>query len=228
MPLIIGLLIVIAIFFAPQWWVQYTFRRYRTPRDDFPGTGAELAQHLITRFALGDIKVEQTDEGNDHYDPIDKAVRLSPSNYGVKSLTAIAVATHEVGHAIQHHRGESLVLLRTRLAILAHTIQRIGAALLVGLPLVMVVVHVPHVGIIMLLAGLLSMGSAVVLHLFTLPVEIDASFHKALPILREGNYVSARDEQAVRRILRAAAFTYVAAAMGSMLNLWRWLALLRR
>ena len=228
MPLLLVILLLLAILFLPQWWVQRTFRRYQSPRDDIPGTGAELAQHLITRFELGEIKVEQTTEGNDHFSPVERAVRLSPSNFNMKSLTAIAVAAHEVGHAIQHQRGEALIQLRTRLALFAHTTQRLGAVLLVGVPLIMVVVRAPSLGILLGVAGLLSMGSAVVLHLITLPVEIDASFNKALPILRDGNYIQAQDEVAVQRILRAAAYTYVAGALGSLLNLWRWLALLRR
>lgn len=228
MPILLAILIILAIFFLPQWWVQRTFRRYRIPRDDIPGTGAELAQHLITRFELGDIKVEQTTEGNDHFSPTECAVRLSPSNYSVKSLTAIAVAAHEVGHAIQHHRGETLIQLRTRLALLAHTTQRIGAALLIGVPLIMILVRAPSLGILFGVAGILSMGSAAILHLITLPVEIDASFHKALPILRQGNYIQPQDDIAVQRILRAAAYTYVAGALGSLLNLGRWLTLLRR
>jgi uncharacterized protein len=228
MPILLLILILLAIFFLPQWWVNYTLRRYRTPREDIPGTGAELAQHLIQRFELGDIKVEQTTEGNDHFSPLERAVRLSPSNYHVKSLTAIAVAAHEVGHAIQHHRGETLIQLRTRMAGFAHTGQRLGAALMFGIPVIMLVTRAPSLGMLLAVAGLLSMGSAVLLHLITLPVEIDASFHKALPILRQGNYIQAQDELAVQRILRAAAYTYVAGALASLLNLGRWLALLRR
>jgi Zn-dependent membrane protease YugP len=77
-------------------------------------------------------------------------------------------------------------------------------------------------------AGIASMGAAAIVHLVTLPVELDASFGKALPILSRGNYISAKDEAAVRRILRAAALTYVAASLASLLNVWRWIALLRR
>jgi len=228
MPILFAILLVLIIFFAPQWWVRYTFRRYKTPRADFPGTGGELAQHLIERFALTEVKVEQTKEGDDHYDPVAKMVRLSPSHYSIKSLTAIAVAAHEVGHAIQHHRQEPLLSLRSRLAIVAHTLQRIAAGMLIALPVLTLLTRSPGLGLLMLVMGITSMGSAVLLHLITLPVEIDASFNKALPILREGNYINAADEQAARRILRAAALTYVAGAMASILNLWRWLALLRR
>ena len=228
MPILIAIVVLLAIFFAPQLWVRYTLRRYKTPREDFPGTGGELAQHLIERFELTAVKVEQTKEGEDHYDPVAKMVRLSPSHYGVKSLTAIAVAAHEVGHAIQHHRQEPLLNLRSRLAVIAHHLQRGAAIMLIAMPVLTLLTRSPALGLIMLILGITSMGSAVVLHFITLPVEIDASFNKALPILREGNYINAQDEKAARRVLRAAALTYVAAAMASLLNLWRWLALLRR
>ena len=224
---LVVILLILALVFGPQLWASYTFKRYAAPREDIPGNGGELARHLLDRFDMPHVKVEKAGEGEDHYDPTDKAVRLSPSYFEQNSLTAVAVAAHEVGHAIQHHREEPLLALRSRLAVIAMLVQKVGAAAVVGIPIVAAVTRMPMSGAALFLVGIASMGTAVVLHLVTLPVEVDASFGKALPILRQG-YIKPGDEAAVKRILRAAAFTYLAASLASLLNLWRWIAILRR
>ena len=97
--LVIGLIIV-AVIFGPGIWVQRVLARYSEPADRYSGTGAELARHLLDKNGLQSVKVEQTREG-DHYDPGDKAGRLTPDKFDGRSLTAITVAAHEVGHALQ-------------------------------------------------------------------------------------------------------------------------------
>lgn len=227
MPYLIVILLLVVLLFGPQWWAQTTFRRYARPQAHIPGSGAELARHLLDRFEMTTVSVEKTEAGNDHYDPQVRCVRLSPNNYDQNSLTAVAVAAHEVGHAIQHHRGEALLKLRTRLIQVASLAQKLGAAALVVMPLAALVTRAPSTGLMLLVAGIGSMFLASIVHLVTLPVELDASFNKALPILREG-YVSKEDEPKVRKILRAAALTYLAGSLASLLNLWRWIAILRR
>ncbi len=227
MPYIIAILILLALLFGPQWWAQYTFRRYAKPLERIPGNGAELARHLLDRYEMQAVKVEKTNANNDHYDPRSRSVRLSPSNHDFNSLTAVAVAAHEVGHAIQHQRGEFLLSLRTRLIQVAAVAQKIGAAALVVMPVAALITRTPATGLALLIAGVGSMFLAALVHMVTLPVELDASFNKALPILREG-YISQSDEPRVRKILRAAAFTYLAGSLASLLNLWRWIAILRR
>ena len=221
-------IVILAIVFGPQWWASYTFKRYANPSDSIPGTGGELARHLLNRFDMKDVKVEKTKPGGDHYDPATKTVRLSPDNFDQKSLTAVAVAAHEVGHAIQHHRNESQLELRTRLIGFAQKAQQLGAAAMIIMPIIMAITRSPHTGLLMIIIGLISMISATLVHLVTLPVEFDASFGKALPILKQGNYIKPDDEKAVNQILKAAAFTYVAASLASLLNIWRWIVLLRR
>lgn len=227
MPYLILILLLVLLVFGPQWWAQYTFRRYAKPLSRIPGNGGELARHLLDRFEMQAVEVEKTEPGNDHYDPQSRTVRLSPANYEQNSLTAIAVAAHEVGHAIQHQRGEALLSLRSRLVFVAAAAQKLGAAALVIMPIAAVLTRAPSTGMLLLLAGVGSMFLATLVHLVTLPVELDASFNKALPILRSG-YVSPEDEPVVRKILRAAAFTYLAGSLASLLNLWRWIAILRR
>jgi len=227
MPYLILIILIVGLVFGPQAWAQWTFRRHGGNRNDIPGTGAELASHLLKRMNITDVGVEQTDKG-DHYDPQARMVRLSADNHNGRSLTAVAVAAHEVGHAIQHHRKEKLLDTRTRLIRTAQLAQQLGAVLMFAIPVITALTRVPQSGLLLFLAGLASMGMATLVHLVTLPVEWDASFRKALPLLSHGSYISAQDEKAVRQILRAAAFTYVAASLASLLNLARWFALLRR
>ena len=228
MGIVLVLLVLLLLIFGPQWWATYTFRRYAGVLPRLPGSGGELARHLLDRFGMPDVPVETGEQGSDHYDPERRVVCLGTQNYHDKSLTAVAVAAHEVGHAIQHHRNESKLALRTRLVKLAATTQQVGAGAMFLLPVVMLVTRVPATGLVMAVIGLASMGIATLVHLVTLPVEFDASFGKALPILKQGQYIEPGDLPAVQRVLRAAAFTYVAGSLASLLNLARWFAFLRR
>lgn len=219
-------LIVLAVVFGPSLWAKRVLRRHSRTRDDYPGTGGELARHLLDRHGLQGVGVETTEQG-DHYDPAAKVVRLSPENHRGRSLTAVTVAAHEVGHALQDHAGYAPLHMRTRLVRFARVAEKLGALLLIVMPLAALLTRAPQGGLLMLLAGLLSFGVAVVVHLVTLPVEFDASFSRALPMLNEG-YIPRQDRSAARRILTACALTYVAGSLASVLNLWRWLAILRR
>jgi Zn-dependent membrane protease YugP len=228
MHFVVILVFFLLLIFAPQWWAKYTFRRYARELPRIPGTGGELARHLLDRFGMSDVVVEKTENAGDHYDPERRVVCLSPDNYDSKSLTAVAVAAHEVGHAIQHRRKEPKLLLRHSLVKLAQRAQQLGAGAMLVLPIVMAITRAPSAGLVMAAIGLGSMASATLVHLVTLPVELDASYGKALPILKSGNYIEPQDEIAVTRVLRAAALTYVASSLASLLNLARWLAFLRR
>lgn len=217
---------VLLLVFGPRFWARHVLQRYSQQDEQIPGTGAELARHLLTRYGVTDVMVEQTESG-DHYDPLSKTVRLSKQNYDTKSLTAIAVAAHETGHALQHHRGESLLELRTRLVYLSQFAEKAGAAAMLAIPIVAGITRAPSIGLLMALIGFISLGLSVIVHLITLPVEWDASFNKALPVLMEGNYIEPDQLKATHTILKACALTYVASSLASLLNLWRWLAILK-
>jgi hypothetical protein len=202
--------------------------KYSAERDSLPGTGGELAQHLISRFQLDGILLEETDDFKDHFDPSAKTVRLGATNFHGKSLTAIAVAAHEVGHAIQFHRQEKIFELRKQYLPRAQALNKIGIAIMFSIPIIGIFLRAPFaIGIVIALSLLLQLGGALA-YLIILPEEWDASFNKALPILIEGEYVEENDIGKVRIILKAAALTYFAAAMANVLNVGRWFMLLRR
>jgi Zn-dependent membrane protease YugP len=225
--LVLLLIIVALVILGPQLWTRRVFAKHSAPRPDFPGTGGELARHLLNRFDLEHITVEPTEIG-DHYDPVGKAVRLTPAIFEGKSLTAITIAAHEVGHAIQDHLGYQPLAERTKLVRIAQGAEKVGAVLMMGIPIAAAVARTPVASVVVMVAGLATMGISTLVHLVTLPVEWDASFKRALPVLRQGNYLAPEDERGARSILTAAALTYVAASLASLLNLWRWIAFLRR
>ena len=227
MLLVIGVLIVIALIFGPSLWVKFVMRKYSSEKPEMPGTGGELAKHLIERFSLNDVKVEVTELG-DHYDPIEKKVRLSKENYESKSLTAIAIAAHEVGHAIQDQQGDRRLAIRTKMVPIIDKVARLSAVIISLSPVIGIITRHPMPFSLLLLLGLSGFIARMMVHAVTLPIEFDASFSKALPLLREGEYISQSNEKAVGHVLRAAALTYVSAALADILNLGRWIVILMR
>ena len=223
----LGVLIVLAIIFGPSLWVKFVMRRYSTEKPEMPGTGGELAKHLIKRFSLKDVEVETTELG-DHYDPIEKKVRLSREHYESKSLTAVAIAAHEVGHAIQDHQGDRRLATRTKMVPIVNLLARWSVVIISLSPVIGIITRHPIPFSLLLFIGLSGFIARMMMHAVTLPIEFDASFSKALPILREGDYVSQSNEKAVSHVLRAAALTYVSAALADILNLSRWIFILLR
>ena len=228
MPILIALggLLLLALVFGPQLWVKRVLRQHGADRPDLPGTGAELARHLLDEADLQSVTVEKTDLG-DHYDPEAHAVRLLPQHHDGHSVAAVAVAAHEVSHAVQHARGETAFMRRLELIRSLVWVERIAGVVLMLTPIVLIVVRSPALAILQLAAGIALLGIRVVVHATTLPVEFDASFGKALPVLLRGRYLAAGDMQAARGVLKAAAYTYVAAALASLLDVARWFRILR-
>jgi len=227
MALAIFGLIIMAIIFLPGIWVQRVLTRYSHPDDRYSGTGAELARHLLDRYGMRGIKVEETEQG-DHYDPVEKAVRLMPDKFSGRSLTAITVAAHEVGHALQDHKGYKPLRYRTHLVKATRKFEKLGAGILMISPFIGALTRVPGLGLLMFLGGLMTLGTSTLVHLVTLPTEIDASFNRALPMLDENRILISSDRKHARKLLKAAAFTYVSASLMSLLNIARWFAILRR
>jgi Zn-dependent membrane protease YugP len=227
MSIIVFGLIILGVIFLPGLWVQRVLARYAEPDDRYPGTGGELARHLLNKHDMQDVKVEETEKG-DHYDPNDKTVRLTPDKFAGRSLTAITVAAHEVGHALQDKIGYKPLQYRSRLVRATQKFEKVGAAILMLSPFMGALTRAPGLAILMFLGGLLTLGTSTLVHLVTLPTELDASFNRALPMLEQSNILKPVDKRHARKLLKAAALTYVSASLMSLLNIARWFAILRR
>jgi Zn-dependent membrane protease YugP len=227
MAYLLLVLIILLLLLGPKIWVQWVFARYnRMAEPNFPGDGGELARHLLDRFSLAGVSVEATDQ-EDHYDAASKAIRLTQDKMTGKTLTAITTAAHEVGHALQDAANEPMFRMRNRLAAMAVGAQQVGSFLLFAAPVMTLLTHTPAAGLVSVLAAFLVLGTNVVVQTITLPVEIDASYRKALPLLKSG-YLTPQQYVGAERILRAAALTYLASSLAGLLNFWQWMRVIRR
>ena len=198
-------------------WVSYVLKKNNVILPDMPFTGKELGLKLLKENKLDKVLIEPINQV-DHYNPLEKKVRISEDKLHKKSITSIAVVAHEIGHAIQDKENYKPLLLRQKLIEKTIIFQRVGSFLLIiGLPSIFAITKSPF---ITFLAAILIMGclsTNVVIHLITLPVEFDASFKRALPILQK--YVPNENMRQCRSVLRAAAFTYLAQSIVSIFRL---------
>ena len=220
------IIIAIIVLFGPHLWARHVLNRYNR-QEYFSGSGIDLVQLVLVRLNLNEVTVEMTDTG-DHYDPAGKTIRLTKRVCGRKTLTAVVVAAHEVGHAIQDQSGYKPLKTRTRMIGTAQKLERIGAIIMMAVPVLAGVTRAPSVGILMLVGGFATLCIPVLVHLLTLPTEFDASFKRALPMLTSGSYIPPEDIPAARKILIACALTYVASSLIGLINVWRWIQVLRR
>ena len=220
------IIIAIIALFGPHLWARYVLNRYNR-QEYFSGSGIDLARLILERLNLNDVKVEVTDTA-DHYDPSQKTIRLTENTCGRKTLTSVVVAAHEVGHAIQDQAGYKPLKTRTRMIATAQKVERIGAVIMMAIPVLAALTRAPSVGVMMFIGGLGTLCIPVLMHLLTLPTEFDASFKRALPLLSSGEYIPPEDLPAAKKILTACALTYVANSLVGLLNVWRWIRILRR
>lgn len=221
-----AIVLIVIIIYGPSFWVRYVLRKHQKHIESLDGTGSELALHLIERFELSGVQVIKGQKDEDYYDPNNNIVCLSPEVHDGKSLTAVAVAAHEVGHAIQFCKQEPVSQLRKKYLGKAHVIRHYGALFLMASPVIGLIFKVPHLAVLTLIIGLITMIASVLMHVAVLPEEFDASFNKAMPILEEG-YITQEQIPKVRQILKACALTYAAASIADILNLWRWIRFVR-
>ena len=227
MHILILVILLLLLIIGPGIWVKRVMERYHRPPDRYGRSGGETARKLLDSLGLEQVGAEITESG-DHYDPTDKVVRLTEQNYHGKSLTAVTIAAHEVGHALQDAEGFAPLKWRTHLVKWVSPIEKVGAILMMATPLIIGITRLPVAGLLMFLGGLLTLGSAVAVHVLTLPTEMDASFGRAMPLLKKQEVLYPADERHARRLLKAAAMTYVSASLMSLLNIARWWAILRR
>ena len=202
-----------------QWKVRNAFKRYSNVVASRRMTGAQVAQSLLNESGIHDVQVEEVDgDLSDHYDPKDRKVRLSSKNYHGGHLAGLAIAAHEVGHAIQDCSGYFPLHVRTQVLPVASLGDKIG------FPLILAGLFFGASGL--LNWGILFFAAAVLFQIVTLPVEFNAST-RAMTLLAQGGYLSPEEVPGARKVLNAAAMTYVAATAASLMTLLHYILLAR-
>ncbi|KJS20940.1 MAG: peptidase [Clostridiaceae bacterium BRH_c20a] len=196
-----------------QGKVQTTFHKYSKVISKRGITGAETARRILDGYGLHDVQIEMTGgQLSDHYDPRSRKVRLSNDVYRGSSLASLGVAAHEVGHAIQHDTGYAPLHIRNSII----PVTRIGSTLSFPLLLIGLFMGIPSLAQL----GVLLFTGVVLFQIITLPVEFNAS-SRALAILDQEGFLSGEELKGTKKVLDAAALTYVAAALMAALNLLR-------
>lgn len=196
--------------------VNTTFNKYNRVRSMSGMTGAQAAEHILHTAGIYDVSVQHI-SGNltDHYDPRNKVLRLSDSTYGSSSVAAVGVAAHECGHAIQHQKDYAPLSIRSAIVPLAN----FGSFL--AWPLIVIGLFITSsTGSLLINIGILCFSLAVLFQLVTLPVEFNAS-SRAVRILGETGILAQEELKGTKKVLKAAALTYVAGAAVSILQLLR-------
>lgn len=223
--MILFLIIFLILSTAPVIWLNYVFHKNDQILINMPFTGLEFGKLILKDYGLTEVKIEKS-LSVDHYDLLEKKVKVTQERLSKKSLTAISIVCHEIGHAIQHKEKYKALEQRTSLVRNTAWISQIGSSiLLIGIPTILATGYYPLIKVCLLLA-LLSLLIGIIVHLITLEVELDASFNKALPILIEK--VPPEYHDSCKSILRAAAFTYVIGVVRNFVSLrFIWLMLSR-
>ena len=218
-------LLILFFYLSPIIWFNFVFKKNNKILEKMPFNGLEFGEQIIKEKNLSDVVIEGT-KGGDHYDPNEKKVRVKQERLDNKSITAISVVCHEIGHAIQHN--ENYKPLERRQILVKNTawISKLGGGILyIGLPTLFATGSFPLIRVCLILV-IFTIIINVLIHLVTLDVEIDASFNRALPILREK--VPSQYHEKCRSVLRAAAYTYVIGALRSVISLrYIWLLIMR-
>lgn len=214
-----GFVIVAAIIsLAAQSFVQSNYSKYSKVRTLENLTGADVARRILSLKGINDVDVVQSSGGtlSDHYDPTKKIVALSPKVYSEPSIASVSVAAHEVGHAIQHAEGYAFISLRNKILPAA-----IIASKFSMLP-IMMGFFLPN-GEVLIKAGVALLGVMALFQLVTLPVEFDAS-RRAVKILETERILDSGELAGSKKMLTAAALTYVAALLSTILSMLRFLS----
>jgi len=211
-----------------QFMVKSTFAKYSKVPCSKGITGTDAAALLLRTNNINDVKVEPVGGSlTDHYSPSDKKLRLSEPVYNSTSISAVGVAAHEAGHAIQHATHWSPLGLRSTLVPMANIGSRFGPWLaIIGLAIPASSSY-SGIGPLLLNIGIILFSGAVLFYVITLPVEFNAS-HRAITVLRANNVLNEKELNGVKKVLTAAALTYVASALTAIASLLRLLLLARR
>lgn len=219
-PTYILVIIGAVICLAASAKVKSTFNKYNRVRSMSGMTGAQAAERILRAAGIYDVSVQHVSgDLTDHYDPRSKVLRLSDSTYGSASVAAVGVAAHECGHAIQHQKSYAPLTIRGAIVPVAN----FGS--MAAWPLIIVGMFISsHTGALLINIGIICFSLAVLFQLVTLPVEFDAS-RRAVHILGETGILDSQELKYTRKVLGAAALTYVAGAAAAILQLLRLLIL---
>lgn len=215
--LLIGMMILAS--FASMR-VSSTFSKFSNTPSMSGLTGREVAQLILNRQGINDVTIQPVaGHLSDHYDPRTKTVRLSENVYNSNSISAISVAAHEVGHAIQHHESYFFLTFRSALApVVSFTSNFVMILILAGIFLQFFALA--KIGVILY-------ALAVLFHIITLPVEYDAS-RRAKDLMEDYRVISPEEKGGVKKVLGAAALTYVASTLVAIVQLLRFVSMVNR
>lgn len=207
---------LILIAFGLSMWASFrvrgTFNRWSQVPVQSGMTGYEAARRMLDAEGLYDVPIEPVPGAlTDHYDPISRTVRLSEPVYYESTISAVSVACHEVGHAIQHQVHYPMLVARHKMFPVVNFASGVA-------PLLLIAGLIFQQFDILLLLGIVFFSAAVLFQLVTLPVEFNAS-NRARELMIAGGFITNEEEQGVAKVLNAAALTYVAAALISLLEL---------
>ena len=218
------ILLIVAMIFSmvAQTKVSSTFNKYSRVRNRAGFTGAQVATQMLQNAGIYDVSVQRV-AGNltDHYDPRTKTLRLSQGVYDSMSVAALGVAAHETGHAIQHDVGYAPLALRSFFVPLANFGSRLA------IPLIIIGFLFSGGGSTLVTLGILFFSLSVAFTVITLPVEFNAS-HRAIDLLVADGFLSSDEIGGAKKVLSAAAMTYVAAAFAAVVQLLRLIAIFGR
>ena len=213
-------LIAMAIVGWAQFKVKSTFNKYDQLMTEHQVTGRQAAEYILQQSGITNVRVEPVaGHLTDHYDPRNKVLRLSEATYQNTSVSAVAVAAHECGHALQD--AQDYKFMRVRAALVP--IVNLGST--IAMPLILIGFLMQIAGLIQL--GILAFSLVLLFQLVTLPVEFDAS-RRAIEILGQGHIFTEAEVQPARKVLRAAGFTYVAASLSTLFQIVRFILLSNR
>ncbi len=229
-PTYILVLVGVVLSLLASWNVKSTFNRYKQVRSTCGMTGAQAAMRILQMNGINDVTVQHVSgDLTDHYDPRSKTVNLSDATYNQTSVAAIGVAAHECGHVMQHAHGYVPLSIRSSLVPVAN----FGSS--ISWPLVIIGLLLGgsfgtselSIGSFLVSLGIWCFSLAVLFHVVTLPVEFNAS-RRALNMLKDGNILYDDELRSARKVLGAAALTYVAGALSALLQLLRLILISRR
>lgn len=216
-PTYILIIIGMIICLAASAHVNSTFRKYSKYKSNSGMTGAQAAARILESQGIYDVQIRHiSGDLTDNYNPSSKVLSLSDATYNSTSVAAIGVAAHECGHAMQHHKGYAPISVRNALVPFANWGSRLSWLLII----IGIIFYGQGTGQMMINIGIIAFSLAVLFQLVTLPVEFNAS-NRAIRVL-ENTGIFGRDElKYTKKVLGAAAMTYVAAAASSILQLLR-------